>query len=361
MPRPIFASIDLSALRHNLAVARSHAGARRVWAVVKANAYGHGIERAVRGFAAADGLALLDLEEARRARAAGWSQPILLLEGFFEPTDLPQLQALALTAVVHHRDQVDQLAAWRPPSGTEPLAVVVKLDTGMRRLGFAPGEITTVLQRLGALPQVRVDALMTHFANADGAAGPGAVDAACAAFAQASRGWSGGTSLANSAALFMRPQVAGTAVRPGIVLYGGSPGGATVAALGLRAAMHLRSQLIAVREVAAGEAVGYGGRWRAPRPTRVGVVACGYADGYPRLAPDGTPVLVDGIRVPLAGQVSMDMITVDLTGAPGSGPGAEVELWGARLPIDAVAQAAGTVGYELMCALAPRVRVDELA
>jgi alanine racemase len=358
MPRPIEALIHGDALRHNLARARAQAGTRRLWAVVKANAYGHGVERTLVAFDAADGLALLDLAEAERARAAGWRKPILLLEGFFEPRDLEVVERLGLSTVVHDQTQLDMLRghAWR---GGRPIDVQLKVNTGMQRLGFVPARVAAARAALETIDAVRLSTLVMHFANADaadGGSGAAAVPAQLAAFAQAAGDWSGETSVANSAALFTRPEAGGDWVRPGIALYGGTPVAGTPAArFGLRPAMTLRSRLIAVQQVAAGDCVGYGSRWRAPRPGRVGVVACGYADGYPRHAPDGTPVAVDGVVVPLAGRVSMDMITVDLSGAPQARAGSAVELWGAQVPIDAVAEASGTVGYELMCALALRV------
>ena len=357
MPRPIRATVDLAALRRNLERARSLAGKRALWAVVKANAYGHGIERAVRAFAAADGLALLDLDEAQRARDAGWRKPIMLLEGFFEPRDLDLVEALGLTSVVHQVEQVEMLTLHRPGP---PLDVYVKINTGMNRLGFG-AEAMQAVRRLQALPQVRVVSLMTHLANAD-RPGQGCADVGeqLTAFASSTQGWRGATCLANSAALFLRPEVQGDAVRPGIALYGASPQvGLPAAQLGVRPAMHLRSRILAVQKLRAGDAVGYGSRWIAQRASRIGVVACGYADGYPRVAPDGTPLWVAGSRVALAGRVSMDMITVDLSEAPQADVGAEVELWGEHVPIDEVAECAGTVGYELMCALARRVPVDE--
>lgn len=358
MPRPIRALIHHAALRHNLAQARARAGQRRVWAVVKANAYGHGIERVLPAFEAADGLALLDLAEAERARAAGWRKPILLLEGFFEPRDLALVERLTLTTVVHEREQAQMLAAHRPRT---PIEVQVKLNTGMNRLGFMPGEFSAVVDQLRAIDNVRVSTAVMHFANADAAddGGPACVPSQLAAFERGIGSWRGERSVANSAALFMRPEVGGDWVRPGIALYGGTPASGTSAAqFGLQGAMTLRSQLIAVQQLKAGDCVGYGARWKAARACRVGVVACGYADGYPRVAPDGTPVAVDGHIVPLVGRVSMDMITVDLTEVPQAQVGSAVELWGAQVPIDSVAERAGTVGYELMCALAPRVPVE---
>jgi len=358
MPRPIQAVIHHDALRSNLAQARRHAGTRRVWAVVKANAYGHGLERVLPALSQADGLALLDLAEAERARAAGWRKPILLLEGFFEPRDLELVGRLGLACVVHDEAQVEMLLAHRADA---PREVQLKLNTGMNRLGLRPDRFARALARLRASPHLQVTTAVMHFANADapddgGAAG---VAAQLRCFESALKDWAGERSLANSAALFLRPDIGGDWVRPGIALYGGTPQSGTAAAsLGLRPAMTLRSKLIAVQDLQAGERVGYGSRWTATRPVRVGVVACGYADGYPRVAPDGTPVAVDGRIVPLAGRVSMDMITVDLSDAPGARVGSPVELWGAKVPIDTVAEMSGTVGYELMCALAPRVPVD---
>jgi alanine racemase len=361
MPRPISAIVDVAALRHNLAIARRAAGSRFLWAVIKANGYGHGIERAMRGFAAADGLALLDLAEAVRVREAGWSKPILLLEGFFEPSDLPLVERLELTSVLHCEEQLRLLELHR---ASRSLSLYVKFNTGMQRLGFAPDEATDLIERLQRLPQARIDALMMHFANADrrdSSAGPVSIQSQLLQFAQATTGWHGKRCLANSAALLLHPSIQGEAVRPGIALYGGTPEtGVPAARFQLRAAMSLQSQVLAVQQVKVGAAVGYGSRWRAERSSRIGIVACGYADGYPRLAPDGTPLAVAGARVPLVGRVSMDMISVDLTDAPQAHVGAPVELWGSQVPVDEVAESAGTVGYELMCGLAPRVPVTEI-
>jgi len=358
MPRPIRATIDLDALSHNLGAARRAAGARSVWAVVKANAYGHGLERALRGLAAADGLALLDLDEAARARAAGWTRPILQLEGFFSAADLSTVDELRLTTVVHHADQIGLLASCRP---RQPIDAYLKIDTGMHRLGFAPAQLPPALDRLRGMATVRVVALMTHFANADRAdaeADPAAVTEQLRIFDAACADWNGPRCAANSAALFLHPQVGGDAVRPGIALYGATPmTGRKAASFGLRPAMTLSAQVLSIRQLGVGDTLGYGSRWRAPRLSRIGIVACGYADGYPRVAVDGTPVWAGGRRVPLVGRVSMDMLTVDLTDAPQVDVGTEVELWGERIPVDEVAEAAGTVGYELLCALAPRVPV----
>jgi alanine racemase len=361
MPRPILASIYLSALQHNLAVARRHAGARRVWAVVKANAYGHGLEVAVQAFQQADGLALLDLDEAHRARAAGWTKPILLLEGIFEAKDLTLVDRLGLTVVIHHAEQVrmlEQHAAAGPPIG-----VYLKLNSGMNRLGFdTPAQAGAARARLAALAHVRIEALMTHLANADRldpGNGLANVEEQLRRFRDLCRDWTGPTSLANSAALFFHPSVGGDAVRPGIVLYGAAPDPSHIAAkLDLRPAMHLTSRLISTQSISAGSTVGYGAQYVAQHDVRIGVVACGYGDGYPRHAPSGTPVSVLGVRAPSVGRVSMDMLCVDLSAVPHADVGAEVELWGTTIPIDDVAAAAGTVGYELMCALATRVPVQ---
>jgi alanine racemase len=360
VPRPTLATVDIGALRHNLARAREAARGRFLWAVVKANAYGHGLGRALRAFADADGLALLGLDEAMRAREAGWSKPILLLEGCFEPADLAICSDHALTTVVHCGEQLEMIEHHSP---ARPLSVHLKLNTGMNRLGFAPRDAARAYERLRAHRSVRELTLMMHFANADrpcGAPGPASVADQLREFEGVTAEWPEPRSLANSAALFLLPEVGGDSVRPGISLYGGATDEQRPAAsLGLRAGMTLASRIIGVQTVEAGGAVGYGARFVARQRTRIGVVACGYADGYPRHAPDGTPVVVAGVRVPLAGRVSMDMITVDLTGAREAGVGSSVELWGGQLPIDEVANAAGTVGYELMCALAPRVPVVE--
>ncbi len=359
MPRLISAVIDSLAMRRNLALARRHAGERFLWAVVKANAYGHGMTRALRGFTEADGLALLDIDEAQRVRDAGWSKPVLLLEGCFEPRDLEMVSALQLTPVIHAKEQIDMLEHARLAA---PIDVYLKFNTGMNRLGFDANTAASAYARLKAL-NIEQLTLMIHFANADravGASGPAEVSEQLAALQRIAGQWTEPRSFANSAALFLRPEVKGDSVRPGIALYGAATDEShTAAQLGVVPAMTLKSRLIAVQTLKPGQAVGYGSRFSASSPMRIGVVACGYADGYPRNAPDGTPVIVDGVRVPVAGRVSMDMITLDLTLAPGAAVGSDVELWGKQLPIDEVANLCGTVGYELMCALAPRVPVTE--
>lgn len=356
MPRPIRATFDLSAFARNLAVARGRASGARIWAVVKASAYGHGLLRAARALDAADGFALLDLDEAVRLRGAGVRKPILLLEGFFAAADLETIAAHSLSVVVHSQEQIAMLES--APLAA-PLPVHLKLDTGMNRLGLAPGEARAAVARLQATASVGPITLMTHFADADGPAG---VDEQVARFDSATNGLSLPRSLANSAALLRYPQARGDWVRPGIMLYGCSPFADEPAqALGLEPVMTLAAELIAVRRLARGDRVGYGGTFVADRAMRIGVVACGYADGYPRHAPTGTPILVAGRRTRTVGRVSMDMLTVDLEGIPEAAVGTPVTLWGEGLSCDEVAAAAGTVSYELLCGLAARVPQVERA
>jgi alanine racemase len=354
MPRPIRATISAGAIAHNLELARRHAAGAKVWAVIKANAYGHGVERAARAARGADGFAVLDFEEAARVRRAGFAQPILILEGMFEPGDVSLVAEHRLTPVIHRREQLEMLGA-----ASAPLDVYLKVNSGMNRLGFTGDEVPHAYQALVRHPQVKSITLMTHFADADGATG---VAAQLERFAGLTKSFRRPRSLANSAALLRFPEARGDWVRPGIMLYGCSPfADQSAAALGLRPAMTLASAIIATQELRPGEGVGYGLAYKAERPLRIGVVACGYADGYPRQAPSGTPVLVDGRRTRIVGRVSMDMITVDLTELPHAGIGAPVTLWGEGLSADEVAAAAGTLSYELLCALAPRVPVVEVA
>ena len=361
MPRPLVALIHTAALQHNLAVARGRANQARIWAVVKANAYGHGLLHAMRGFAAADGLALIEPENAVVLRESGWTAPILLLEGVFDSADLVTVARHGITSVIHCEAQLRMLEhAARELGIREPLDIHLKLNSGMNRLGFAPVAFRLAYERLRTLPCVRDITLMTHLANADAADNPAlpmARQLAC--FEANASGIAAGRTLSNSAADLLHPELAADWIRPGIMLYGGSPGARSAVEFGLEPAMTLRSQLIGVQDIQAGDAVGYGSRFVASRPMRIGIVAGGYADGYPRHAPDGTPVLVDGVRTGLVGRVSMDMLMVDLTPVPGATVGSSVTLWGRGLPIDEVANASGTIGYELMCAVAPRVRLIE--
>lgn len=367
MPRPIIATIHPAALRHNLARLRSAAPDARAWAVVKADAYGHGIERAFAGLTAADGFALLDLAEAERIRALGWRGPVLLLEGAFEPRDLETCSRLDLWHTVHCDEQIQMLSRHKSARAQR---VFLKMNSGMNRLGFAPERFRAAWSRLDALPQVDDISLMTHFSDADG---PRGIAAQRETFRQVTHDLPGERSLCNSAATLRHAvgddETAADWIRPGIALYGGSPDFPEhhAADWRLQPAMTLATKIIAVQHLQAGATVGYGSNFVAEAPLRIGVAACGYADGYPRHCGTGTPVLVDGVRTRLVGRVSMDMITVDLTPLPlETGFGSKVVLWGQAdagelLPIDEVAAAARTVGYELMCALARRVpvRVDD--
>ena len=358
MTRPIRATLDLSALRGNFAVARQHAGEARLWAVIKANAYGHGLMRAAEALDdLADGYALLDLDDAVALREAGYRQPILLLEGFFEADELPLLAEYGLTPVVHALEQIEMLTGAALPAR---LPVYLKINTGMNRLGLSLESFPAALTALETLPSVASVTLMTHFADADLERGIGWQ---MARFVESAQGCRHPVSLANSAALLRFPEVRRGWARPGIMLYGSSPfpQDETAAQLGLRPVMTLSSELIAVHDLQKGDRVGYGGVFSAEGPIRIGIVACGYADGYPRHAPTGTPILVEGRRTRTVGRVSMDMIMVDLTGIPAAGIGSPVVLWGEGLPVDDVAAAAGTVSYELLCALAQRVPVSEKA
>ena len=361
MPRPISALIHTEALAHNLKRARLAAPQAKAWAVVKANAYGHGVARAYAGLQGADGFALLDIAEAQVLRDLGWRGPILLLEGCFDARDLEACSRLDLWHTVHRKAQIDWLAAHK----TNRLHnVYLKMNSGMNRLGFTPAAFRGAWMRLSGLTQVESITLMTHFANSDSPIG---IASQRAVFEASTAELPGERSLSNSAATlkYQDEAVAADWTRPGILLYGSSPDFPTHSILdwALQPTMTLRCELIATQELKAGDSVGYGSAFTAPQAMRIGVAACGYADGYPRVAPTGTPVLVDGVRTRLVGRVSMDMITVDLSPTPDAGVGSEVTLWGcgpsgAVLPIDDVAHAAGTVGYELMCALAARVPVQ---
>jgi len=361
MPRPLTATIHLDSMQHNLARARACAPGAFAWAVVKANAYGHGLERGLRGFAAADGLALIEPDNAVRLRELGWTKPILLLEGIFDAADAALLDVHRFDSAIHCDEQI---ALLEQAGLAGPIDVHLKMNTGMNRLGFTPAAFGAAHARLRAIGAVRHITLMSHFANADELAHPRlTIGQQLARFASGAAGLDGARSLSNSGAVLHQPELAGAlatdVIRPGIMLYGGTPGGKSAAAFGLRPTMTLASELIGVQDLVAGDCVGYGSRFVAERAMRIGIVACGYADGYPRHAGPDTPVLVAGTRTTLVGRVSMDMLAVDLSHLPHARVGSPVVLWGDGLPIDEVAAAAGTIGYELMCAVAPRVRMRE--
>ena len=353
MSRPITADISLAALHHNFQLARK-ATTARIMAVVKADAYGHGLLRCPEALKAADGYALLDLRDAIKLREAGYRQPILLLEGAFSQEELPRIAGHGLACVIHSPHQLAML-----DNGARlgnKLSIWLKVNTGMNRLGFAPQDVPAAMEKLKSHPGVRDVTLMTHFSHADEAAG---VDAQLQTFNALAAPHRAARSLANSAALLRYPQAHGDWVRPGIMLYGASPFEETSAAqLGLMPVMTLRTQLIAARELRAGECVGYGGTFCADRSLRIGVAARGYADGYPRHAGTGTPVLVDGQRTRTLGRISMDMLCVALSALPGAALGSSVTLWGEGLPVEEVAQAAGTISYELLCGVTARVPVS---
>ena len=355
MPRPIRATISAAAFAHNLGVARAHAGPARVWAVLKANAYGHGLLRAAQALAGADGFAILDFVDALRLRNAGVDKPILMLEGCFKTEDIELLARHRLTPVIHNMEQIEMLEK----AGVEgKLDVYLKVNSGMNRLGFAVDNVRLAWNALNAHAGVESITLMTHFADADGDSG---VAAQLQWFSELTLAFEAPRSLANSAALLrFAEETRADWVRPGIMLYGCSPFSFKSAEeIGLQPAMTLASEIIGVQQLQAGEYVGYGLTYQAAQEMTIGIVACGYADGYPRHAPSGTPVLVAGQRTRTVGRVSMDLICVDISDIPEAYVGTPVTLWGEGLPCDEVAQAAGTVSYELLCALAPRVPVVE--
>ena len=367
LSRPIHALINIDAMRHNLQRVREIVPGAKVFAVIKANAYGHGLDPAYSGFGQADGFALLDLAEAARVRELGWAGRILLLEGLFSQEDVFEAVELSCDCVVHDLNQVsylENLMEAHSDLRKNAIKVFLKMNTGMNRLGFKPVEYREAYHRLHV---AGFDVShMSHFANADYIDRNPSVDEQVELFYSTIDGLAGETSLSNSAAILWHHYIVQADwVRPGIMLYGASPSGnyQDIENAKLQAAMSLRSEVIAIQNLNAGDAVGYGSRYRTDVPIRVAVIACGYADGYPRHAPDGTPVWVSGGRTlgegqlcPIAGQVSMDMITIDVTDMPHVEVGTPVELWGEHLPVDQVAQHAGTIGYELLCAIAPRVK-----
>lgn len=351
--RPLVATVDLAAIRHNYAVAKRCAPGRQAFAVVKANAYGHGVREVVTALHdEADGFAVASLEEAAEVRAMHAQARILLLEGCFSAEELPMAAHLALDIVVQGAQQAEALLA---TSLSRPLNVWLKLDSGMHRLGFAAGQVRDWHARLRAAGQVAELNLLSHFACAD-ERGHELNEQQIETFLGLLDLDFDQRSLANSAALLTIPAAHMDWQRPGIMLYGATPFAELSAKqLGLRPVMTLTAQVIAVRDVPAGESVGYGGAWVAQRLSRVGTVSCGYADGYPRHAPPGTEVVVHGQRVPLAGRVSMDMLSIDLTDVADAQVGDVVELWGEQLPVDELAQRCGSIGYELLTKVTGRV------
>ncbi len=367
MARPTSATIHTDALRHNLGVIRTCAPHSRVMAVVKADGYGHGLERVARALQGAEAFGVAALSDAQRLRAAGLSQPIVLLSGFDAADDLVQLRQLNVETVVHQASQIAMLEQ----AGGEPIRCWLKVDTGMHRLGFCPEDVRDAHARLSTLANVADDiVLMSHFASSDEFDDGSSSDSdqkrgrqtreQLRIFAEATAGLPGPRSLANSAAVLGWPDTHGDWVRPGGALYGisvvaGKHGGE----FGLQPAMTLATGLLAVNHICKGERIGYSATWECPEDMPVGVAAIGYGDGYPRAAPAGTPVLVNGRRANLIGRVSMDLMTIDLRTQPDARPGDPVVLWGAALPVEVIAEAAGTIGYELVCSITQRVRFVE--
>jgi alanine racemase len=355
--RPILATVSLHALRHNLAAVRKFAPRSKVMAVVKANGYGHGLINVAHGLGAADGFAVLGIDEAIELREAGFQQTILLLEGVFCEQELNVASRFGLNIVVHSMPQLIMLES---AALTKPMHVHLKMNTGMNRLGFQPNTYVIAYERLKACKNVADITLMTHFATADDEVG---IEKPLNLFKKTTQGLKSPISLANSATILRHSDAHADWVRPGIMLYGASPVGDTAAATyDLIPAMQLTSEIIGVQEVKAGDSVGYGNRFTATKTTRVGIVACGYADGYPRHAglvsgcqQSGAPIAVAGKLTSTLGRVSMDMLFCDLTNIPEVNIGSPVELWGKQVPVDAVATASDTVSYELLCAVAPRV------
>ncbi|MCL2875902.1 MAG: alanine racemase [Betaproteobacteria bacterium] len=341
--RPARALIDLDALRHNYHIAHQRHGGR-VFAVVKANAYGHGAVACAQALSPdADGYAVAFLEEAIALRNSGIRRPILLLEGVFSPDELLEAIHHGFWPAVHHPDQIKMIERTDLPA---PIHIWLKINSGMNRAGFPPADVQRVWRQLMTCGKVEECGFMSHFARAD-EPGCDATAQQIRIFDEATKGLSGARSLANSAAILGWPDAHRNWARAGIMLYGADPMPGEDNSL--LPVMTLESRVIAVRNIAAGEPVGYGARFVAARPTRVGLVAMGYADGYPRSAPDGTPVAVDNKPTALIGRVSMDMLTIDLTDIPEAGIDSVVELWGRQVSVNKVAQAAGTIAYELLC------------
>jgi len=354
--RLIRARIDSGALRANLQAIRSRAPGSRVMAVVKANAYGHGLVPTALALADADAFAVARLEEAVALRDNGLKRRIVLLEGVFNAAQLAQAAQLELDLVVHQPLQIELLEAFRGP---RPFPLWLKVDTGMNRLGFRPQEFRAAWERLRSLRPAPVQLrVLTHLACADEADGSYTAEQ-LARLQPLVAGLQVELSIANSAGILAQPSTHAAWVRPGLALYGVSPfAGRRGAQLGLRPAMTLESTVIAVREVAPGERVGYGGVWRAARPSRLAIIAAGYGDGLPRSTPSGAPVLIGGHRAPVAGRVSMDMIAADITDLPPVKVGEHVELWGTHLAVEELAAAAGTIPYELLCGVSQRVPIE---
>lgn len=364
MPRPITAIIHQDALQHNLEIAHKHMPNSKVFAVVKANAYGHGIERVYHAFHAADGFAFIDLDEGKRLRALGCNRQLLLLEGVFSFDDLYVCQKYQISFAIHSEHQIQWLEQFSQQHPEAKFDVFLKMNSGMNRLGFTPEEYSQVWHRISQITIIQSITHMTHFSDADGERfGQDGITYQHEIFESITQKLEGKTSISNSAAILRHSKhLQSDYVRSGIMLYGSSPDYPThnIQDWNLKPTMSLRSEIIAIQNIKAGDSVGYGSNFVAEYDMKIGVVACGYADGYQRISSTGTPVLVDSIRTQTIGRVSMDMLVVDLTSIKNAQIGSEVVLWGcssqgAVLSIDEVARTSGTVGYELMCAVTARV------
>lgn len=354
--RPAWAAIDLDALRHNYQLLRHKAGGASILAILKANAYGHGLIRIARELSEVDAIGVARVDEALALRNAGVAKPIVLLEGFFEADQLPLLAASGLQPVIHTEHQLQQL---EKATLSTPLKVWLKVDTGMHRLGVEPEQAVPFYRRLEASANVQgAPVFMTHFASADMPQSD-QTETQLASFTFLEAQLQGITSLSNSAAFLRSVAPDDNWVRPGLAMYGISPFADKVSAdLGLQPVMTLQASVISTRIINAGERVGYGGAWQAPQRTRIGILAIGYGDGYPRHAPPGTPVFINGQRYALAGRVSMDMIAVELGLDSDVEIGSTGQLWGPQLPVEEVAKWVGTIPYELLCNVARRVVLD---
>ncbi len=363
MFRPIHAYIDQAALAHNLSITRQHAPNTRIMAVIKANAYGHGFIHTAHALRHADGFALLELEAAIDLRNAGYNHPILLLEGFFSMRELVLFEKYRLSAVIHHDEQVEMLHRCRHRG----LNVFLKINTGMHRLGFPAEHFSTVFEKLSRNPAVANITVMSHFATADEVKDNDNFKQQLHLFNHITRintlsphiqNSGHRHSLANSAAIIRYPETHRDWARPGLMLYGASPfTDQSAADLGLKPAMMLTSRIIAIQHLKKGDKVGYGCTFQTDKPMRIGIVACGYADGYPRHAPTGTPVLINNRKCRLIGRVSMDMLAVDITEDADIQINSPVILWGQGLPVEEIAHYSGTISYELLCAVSKRVKI----
>lgn len=357
MSRPSFLEIDRTAFQHNLQRLSILAPDKKIMALVKADAYGHGVAALASELADVDNLAVCCLEEALECRRYGLTQSIVLMEGFFESSELAIIRKENFQIVIHHDEQIRTLEKIADTSSNNPLTVWLKIDTGMNRLGFVPAEISAVLARLEKINNINQPiGLMTHFSDADEPNKP-KTKQQLDRFITVTKDLTGPRSLANSAAIIAHPETQGDWIRPGIMLYGISPfSNKTALELNLKPVMTLYSKIMAIHQAKQGETVGYGSTWPCPENMNIGVVAIGYGDGYPRHAKHGTPILVNAKEVPLIGRVSMDMLTVDLRTQPDAKIGDPVILWGRGLPIEKIAQSADTIPYELVCSVKKRIK-----